>query len=172
MTATAAAEDTDAPNRFHGWYAAAKLGTTSVDSSITTEESHVTTGVNAGHFFAIDENWSLGLNGFVDWVVASEHDITILGGGTADFGTLSYGLEGQAGIVWSPVMLYGKLGWAWANGTGDANDDDFALRFGAGVDIRVGDYDILAEWTRYETETLMGQDVEHDGFILGFGWRF
>jgi hypothetical protein len=164
----AAAEE----NAFDGWFVLGKAGIVEVDPPLLESEEHYTVGVEGGRLWGVESNLAIGVSGFFDWISEEQHDSEDIAIEDADFGGFGYGVDGIAGLVLDPLMVYGKAGYAWLEGTGDADMSDQNLHYGAGLALHLGAWAAHAEWTRYEVETILQQDTTFDNYVLGVSIRF
>jgi hypothetical protein len=168
VSAPAAAEE----NEFDGWFVLGKAGIVEVDPPLLEEEEHYAVGVEGGRLWGVEPNVVLGVSGFFDWISEEQHDSEDIAIEDADFGGFGYGVDGIAGLTINPFMIYGKAGYAWLEGTGDADESDQNVHYGAGLALRLGAVAAHAEWTRYEVETILQEDTTFDNYVLGVSIRF
>lgn len=115
----------------------AGINHTSADSGISTENA-LNAGALAGYNFQLTQNFALGGDVFYEWNQSKGHNVG--GGQSFDVGTNVYGVDVLAGIplgdgTWMPYL---KVGYGWADFTGDANvSTQNAMRYGLGVEWRV-----------------------------------
>lgn len=117
--------------------AQAGLNRSTADYGVSSENA-LDVGVLAGYNFQLTQNFALGGNVFYEWNQSKGHNV-----GNApsfDVGTNVYGVDLLAGVplgdgTWMP---YVKIGYGWADFTGDANvSTQNDMRYGIGLEWRV-----------------------------------
>jgi opacity protein-like surface antigen len=168
----AAEDQTELPIFYDDWYIAGTIGIVDVDPSRMSDENHFSPGLRLGRHVALNEYVAVGVNGYVDWIAASEHSFNDPALGGADLGGWSYGVDGQFGVTGARLMAYGKLGVGAFDGTNEADESDVTWRLGAGIQLRFEDYSVYGEWNWFEAKTVESRDADYAAFSLGVAYHF
>lgn len=158
-----------------GAYAGAQAGInhTTAGNSISNENA-LDAGVLAGYNFRLAPMFVLGGNAFFEWNQSKGHNVSGAGP-TFDVGTNVYGVDVLAGIpiaegVWLPYI---KVGYGWADFTGDANvGTQDAVRYGLGVEWRVAERIGVAFQYMYQKFGSEVSNWKNENFTAGVNFHF
>lgn len=177
LLAPAAAFAAGTSMNWNGLYVGAQAGLnrTSADNGISSE-SALDLGVLAGYNFQLAPFFTLGGNAFYEWNQQKSHSFA--GFGSGDVGTNVYGVDVLAGFPLGSsgaFMPFVKVGYGWANFTGNASNGvstQNAMRYGAGVEWRLNDAIGINFQYMYQD---FGGDVSHwknQNFTGGVNFHF
>jgi len=158
-----------------GVYAGAQVGINSANANGLSTEQGLTAGVYGGYDYQLMPFLVVGGNLFWNWNQSKSHTIK----GTSsqvDAGTNTYGGDLRAGFpigsdgAWMP---YGKLGYGWAEPTGDLTGGSWsAWRFGGGVVWRMHrNFSLDFQYIHQNLGSGSG-DYTNDNFTVGASWHF
>lgn len=153
----------------------AQVGADSASADGISTEVGLTAGAFGGYNFQFSDHFVLGADAFWDWNQSKSHNVN----GTTqkvDTGTNVYGIDVLAGFplgatgAWMP---YAKVGWGWADPTGDlSGGTKNSVRYGLGVAWRISDrFSINGQYMHQN----LGSDTSHytnDTYTVGIGFHF
>lgn len=155
---------TQSASNWTGPYVGARVGINNAEIDPADSEAAFTGGVQAGY----DMNLGgpvVGVEGSADFNSKTDY-------GLGEIGSNIWGLSGKLGVDMGQVMPYGKLGWAYTNLTGDADEGEGGLTGGLGLEYKMmPNVSVKGEWTYNNAEFFGGTDVTNNAFTVGVNYR-
>lgn len=148
-----------------GPYVGARVGINNAEIDPADSEAAFTGGVQAGY----DMNLGgpvVGVEGSADFNSKTDY------GPAAEIGSSIWGLSGKLGVDMGQMMPYGKLGWAYTNLNGDADEGEGGLTGGLGLEYKMmPNISLKGEWTYNNAEFFGGTNATNNAFTVGVNYR-
>lgn len=161
------------PADWTGAQVGAQVGWTQTNVDGFSSENALSLGVQGGYNFQFNRHIVVGGDVFYNWNQKKDHSFA--GGGSANFGSNVYGVDGLVGF---PVgeggrfMPYLKVGYGHLEGSGDASGSDNAWRYGAGLQWRMDTpVSFYVQYMHQKFGSSSG-NWKNDTFALGASYHF
>lgn len=158
-----------------GTFVGAQVGANSASADGLSTEVGLVAGAFGGYNFQMGDHFVLGADAFWNWNQSKSHSVN----GSpqkVDTGTNVYGVDVLAGVPFGQMgawMPYAKVGWGWADPTGDlSGGTKNSVRYGVGIAWRMADrFSVFGQFMHQN----LGSDTGHytnDNYTLGVNFHF
>lgn len=161
------------PHRWGGVYAGVQLGANNTALDNFESATGLTLAGYAGYMYPFMQHFVLGGDVFYEWNQQRTHNLNF--GGSAKFGTNVYGADVSFGFplgATGSYMPYAKVGYGWANGTGQLGGSGNAVRYGAGFEWRLSDVLGLNFQFMHQNFGSSNQGLINNNWTVGANWHF
>lgn len=161
------------PYSWTGPYVGAESGINRTQTDDFSSRNTLTLGVKGGYNYQVSEHFVVGGDVFYNFNKKTDHSFVY--GGTANFGSNVYGIDGLVGF---PVgengafMPYVKLGYGHLEATGDASGSDHAVRIGGGLEWRFSQplsFSVQYMHAKYGSDS---DNWKNDNLTFGVSYHF